>query len=88
MSFLVGGGCSRTAAAVQLLLGGYPVLAATGNCKSTMRRVTWDVQHHIGKRARLRLIDFSSLDYISFDDFQGDISICRGKLSGFFLNLS
>lgn len=48
----------------------------TGNCNEAMTRKSWDVAAFIGERARVRLIDASSVSWghINFDDFKGNIS--------------
>ena len=52
------------------------VRTATGACRETMTRKTWDVQEFIGQRARVKLVDFSSdgWGHINFDGLKGDIS--------------
>lgn len=47
-----------------------------------MERQYWDVKEFINKRAFLRLVDNSSgsWGFLNFDDFNGDVEICGGKL--------
>ena len=81
VSFFVGGGCFCCNTAVQLLIGGHTILSAKGRCHERMTKQIWNLQHYIGRKARLRLVDFSSgvWGHISFDDFRGNVSMCRGK---------
>ncbi|KAK2571812.1 hypothetical protein P5673_003213 [Acropora cervicornis] len=48
----------------------------TGECDETMKRKAWDVHGYVGRRARVKLVDFSSgsWGHINFDDLKGDIS--------------
>ena len=89
MSFLLGGQCDGSP--LELLVGGQVALSAAGSgpqltCGQNpfgMTRQTWNLQPYIGKRARLRLKDFSSRSWghVSFDDFRGDIIMCKGTLT-------
>ena len=82
VSFLVGGGgCRYRRNAVQLLVDGLVVLSVSGQCREQMTRQSWSLQQYIGKRARLRLIDFygGGWGHINFDDFKGNVTRCTGK---------
>ena len=83
MSFFIGGGgCTGSSEAVQLLVGGHSVRNASGTCQDRMMKKYWDLQPYIGRKARLRLVDFSSAawGHINFDEFKGDVSICQGDV--------
>jgi len=69
ISFLVGGGCS-THERVELLIDSEVVLNATGECRETMQRLTWDVSAYTGRSVRIRLVDASDghWGHINFDD--------------------
>lgn len=70
ITFLIGGGCNMNAERAELVINGEAVLKATGKCKETMERQTWDVSPYLGQEARIRLIDASSggWGHINFDD--------------------
>ena len=76
LSFLVGGG-SAFATRVELVVvdpvdGEVRMLHATGDDSDTMRRVTWDLTPHAGRRGRIRIVDASSDDWghINVDDIR------------------
>ncbi len=70
ITFLIGGGCDINAERAELLINGETVLKATGKCKETMERQTWDVSPYVGQTAQIRLVDASSggWGHINFDD--------------------
>ncbi len=70
ISFLIGGGCDIKTVRAELLVDGYPVMSATGNCNETMNRIRWNVSAYMGRTAQIRLIDHSSggWGHINFDD--------------------
>ena len=82
VSFFIGGGCSYASEAVQLLVGGRAVRVASSICHERMVKTSWNLQSFIGRKARLRLIDFSSAawGHINFDEFKGDVSTCQGDV--------
>ena len=76
LSFLIGGG-SAFATRVELIVidqieGEIRMLQATGNDSDTMRRITWDLTPHAGRRGRIRIVDASSDDWghINVDDIR------------------
>ena len=76
LRFLVGGG-SEFATRVELVVidqneGELRVLHATGSDSDTMRRITWDLTPHAGRRGRIRIVDASSDDWghINVDDIR------------------
>ena len=76
LRFLVGGG-SEFATRVELVVidqneGEIRVLHATGSDSDTMRRITWDLTPHAGRRGRIRIVDASSDDWghINVDDIR------------------
>ncbi|MBN2568416.1 MAG: hypothetical protein JXB42_03180 [Deltaproteobacteria bacterium] len=70
ITFLIGGGCNVNAERAELVINGEAVLKATGQCRETMERQSWDVSPYIGQRAQIRLVDASSGEWghINFDD--------------------
>lgn len=70
ITFLVGGGCNMNAERAELVINGEAVLQATGKCRETMERQSWDVSPYIGQTAQIRLVDASSgkWGHINFDD--------------------
>jgi len=76
LSFLVGGGSEFTTRVELVVLdpadGETRMLYATGNDSDTMRRVTWDLTPHAGRRGRIRIVDASSDDWghINVDDIR------------------
>jgi TolB-like protein len=70
VSFLIGGGCDIARVRVELIVGSRVIHSATGKCNESMSRQSWDVSQHIGKSARIRLVDHSSggWGHINFDD--------------------
>ena len=76
LSFLVGGG-SEFATRVELVVidqieGETRMLFATGSDSDTMRRITWDLTPHAGRRGRIQIVDASSDDWghINVDDIR------------------
>ena len=76
LSFLIGGG-SEFATRVELVVvdqieGEIRMLHATGSDSDTMRRITWDLTPHAGRRGRIRIVDGSSDDWghINVDDIR------------------
>lgn len=76
LRFLVGGG-SGFATRVELVVidqieGEIRMLHATGSDSDTMRRITWDLTPHAGRRGRIRIVDASSDDWghINVDDIR------------------
>ena len=43
-----------------------------------MARMQWTVKPFVGQTARLRLIDFSSVNHVNFDNFSGEVIKCGG----------
>ena len=81
---MIGGGFDYFTEAVQLLVDGHVMLWNTGTRREMMFRVEWNVKKYIGRRARLRLMDFSSnssvkIAHVNFDDFRGDAISCGGN---------
>ncbi|KAK2546799.1 putative glycosyl hydrolase ecdE [Acropora cervicornis] len=76
ISFLIGGGCDIKTVRAELIIGNKVVRHATGECNETMKRKAWNVHGYVGRRARVKLVDFSSAGWghINFDDLKGDIS--------------
>lgn len=76
ISFLIGGGCDIKTVRAELIVDNKVVRHTTGECDETMKRKAWDVQAYVGRRARVKLVDFSSAGWghINFDDLKGDIS--------------
>ena len=50
----------------------YSVLRASGQCKETMARTVWNVEHFIGRTGQIRIVDQSSSRWahINVDDFR------------------
>lgn len=57
LGFQVSGGKEKGQTAVQLLIDEKVVLEATGKNDLTMRPVVWTLKDHLGKTARLRILD-------------------------------
>lgn len=57
ISFLVGGGNQPGVADVRLVIGGTPVLSATGVNSEQLRWVTWDVSAYTGQTAQIQIVD-------------------------------
>ncbi|XP_015768591.1 PREDICTED: uncharacterized protein LOC107347206 isoform X2 [Acropora digitifera] len=76
ISFLIGGGCDIKTVRAELIVGKKVVRSATGECNETMKRKAWNVHAYVGRRARVKLVDFSSghWGHLNFDDLKGDIS--------------
>ena len=71
ISFLVGGGSSPHTG-VQLLVNGSSIYTATGGDNQLMRRVYWDVEEYIGKKAMIYIYDRSRFPWgiVNADDFR------------------
>lgn len=84
VNFLVGGGCDISLVSVNLVVAGNFVRRATGKCKETMSRVSWNVEEFKGMKAKLQLVDHTDgkWGHINFDDFRGDIAYCKGNWNG------
>ena len=57
LGFHISGGNHKSKTAVQLLIDGKIVIEATGQNDLAMRQVVWPLPDHLGKTARLRIID-------------------------------
>ncbi len=75
INFLVGGGSHKGRTCVNLLIDDKVALSATGASDNRMRPHSWDVRKHLGKSARLQVVDNEqgawgniSLDYVVFSD--------------------
>lgn len=71
INFLIGGGQMPGEACINLLVDGKVVRTETGNNRRTLEPVSWDVSALIGKRARIEILDRSTvpgLGYILVDD--------------------
>ncbi|XP_048578279.1 mucin-5AC isoform X2 [Nematostella vectensis] len=76
INFLIGGGCDKSKARVELLVNGVTKLRTSSpRCGEKMHRVHWKVHKYRGKLARVRLVDDSSWGWghLNFDDLRGDI---------------
>jgi len=75
LGFQIAGGNHKSKTAVQLLIDGKVVIEATGQNDLAMRPVVWALPDHLGKTARLRIIDAEpggwgiiNADHIVFSD--------------------
>ncbi len=71
MSFLVGGGDSPETYVALCAEDGTELMRAGGTNGPHLRRVTWDVGEHVGKRVYLKIVDHKKTRWahITFDDF-------------------
>ena len=60
INFLIGGGAHEEQTCVNLVVDGEAVLSATGKEEEALESVCWDVRAHMGKEARLQIVDRSS----------------------------
>jgi hypothetical protein len=67
LSVLVGGGSAKHGTGVELLVDDAVVATASGTDSTVLAPVFWDVGAHAGKRARLRVFDRSTRDYVLAD---------------------
>jgi len=77
MSFLVGGGNSEETYVALCSEDDEELMRAGGTNSPVLRRITWDVSAHIGKKVSLRLVDQKRRvwAHLTFDDFstEGEI---------------
>lgn len=57
LGFLLSGGNHPGKTAVQLIIDGKIILQATGENSLAMRKTIWPLKDHLGKKARLKIID-------------------------------
>ena len=67
LSLLVGGGPAKRGTGVELLVDGAVVATASGTDTNVLAPVFWDIEAHAGKRARLRVFDRATRDYVLVD---------------------
>ena len=74
ISFLIGGGCDMYTEYVELLVDGYSVQRATGNCDEAMHKTSFDVTEYKFRAAQIRVVDASSSNWghINVDEFTFD----------------
>jgi len=71
ISFLIGGGCDPWTEYVELLVDGYGVQRATGQCSEGMEKVVWDVSLYKSRMGQIRIVDAASNSWghINVDHF-------------------
>lgn len=67
LSLLVAGGSSKRGTGVELVVDGAVVATASGTDSTVLAPVFWDIEAHAGKRARLRVFDRATRDYVLVD---------------------
>jgi len=67
LGLLVGGGSAKHGTGVELLVDGAVVATASGTDSNVLAPVFWDIGAHAGKRARLRVFDRATRDYVLVD---------------------
>ena len=66
INFLVGGGRFPSVTCVNLLIEGHVVRTEPGNGSRTLEQASWDVSSFIGKRARIEILDRSTVADMGF----------------------
>jgi uncharacterized protein (DUF608 family) len=75
INFLVGGGANTKTTFIRLLVGGKEVARTAGREEETLRWSYWQVKKHIGKSARIEIVDDATgnwghlnIDHVEFAD--------------------
>ena len=83
MSFLIGGGCDPATEYVELLVDGYGVRRATGQCREGMAKEVWDLSLYKYRVGQIRIVDASSVawGHINVDQFDFSWDMRGGRYS-------